>query len=114
MGQVVGLCSALALIMIGVYSEDQGSPHMVASSTFFLLNFIVLILVNLALLLHSDFWKPLAIYGLAIDFLTLGFEIMMGGPLVEWFTVFGSLLFVGLLSINTLAKTPPPAQEEIC
>lgn len=113
MGQVVGLCSAVALIMIGVYSEDQGSPHMAASSAFFLLNFIVLILVNVALLLHSDFWKPIAIYGLAIDFLTLGFEMVMGGPLVEWFTVFGSLLFVGLLSINTLARKTPSSQEDM-
>ncbi|MHA2143163.1 MAG: DUF998 domain-containing protein [Candidatus Thorarchaeota archaeon] len=101
-GQIIGICSAIALILIGVFSEDQGSPHMMASSIFFILNFFVLILVNLALLLHSDFWKLIAAYGLVIDFLTLGFEIAIGGPLVEWFTVFGSLLFVGMLSLNTI------------
>lgn len=109
-GQIVGLCSAVALIMIGVFSEDQGNPHMVASSTFFLLNFIVLILVNIALLMNSDFWKLIAVYGLAINFLTLGFQLAIGGPLVEWFTVFGSLLFVGLLSLNT--RRLKPAQSE--
>jgi hypothetical membrane protein len=87
--------------MIGVFSEDQGAPHMAASSTFFLLNFFVLIFVNLALLLNSDFWKLIAVYGLSIDFLTLGFQMAFGGPLVEWFTVFGSLLFVGLIMVNT-------------
>ncbi|MFX0053474.1 MAG: hypothetical protein ACFFAX_02590 [Promethearchaeota archaeon] len=103
-GQVIGLCSAVALILIGVFSEDQGTPHMVASSTFFLLNFFVLLIVNLALVLNSDFWKLIAVYGISIDFLTLGFQIFFGGPLVEWFTVFGSLLFVGLLVINTFQK----------
>ncbi|MHA2303132.1 MAG: DUF998 domain-containing protein [Candidatus Thorarchaeota archaeon] len=111
LGQVVGLCSAVALIMIGVFSEDQGSPHMVASSTFFLLNFIVLILVNLALLLNSEFWKLIAVYGLAIDFLTLGLQLAIGGPLVEWFTVFGSLLFVGLVSLNTQVLTRGHQEE---
>lgn len=101
MGQIIGLSSAVALIMIGIFSEDKGSPHMVASSTFFLLNFFVLIIVNFALLLNSDFWKLVAVYGFAIDFLTLGLQFAFGGPLVEWFTVFGSLLFVALLSLNT-------------
>jgi hypothetical membrane protein len=96
--------------MIGVFSEDQGSPHMVASSMFFLLNFIVLIFVNIALLLNSDFWKLIAVYGLAIDFLTLGFQLAIGGPLVEWFTVFGSLLFVGLLSLNTQILKPTQSE----
>ncbi|MFW9888046.1 MAG: hypothetical protein ACFFER_07690 [Candidatus Thorarchaeota archaeon] len=107
MGQIIGLCSAVALIMIGIFSEDQGSPHMVASSTFFLLNFFVLIIVNLALLLNSEFWKLVAVYGLGIDFLTLGLQFAIGGPIVEWFTVFGSLLFVGLLSLNTDALLSP-------
>jgi hypothetical protein len=28
--------------------------------------------------------------------------LTIGGPLVEWFTVFGSLLFVGFISLNTI------------
>jgi len=101
-GQIVGFFSAIALIMIGVFSEDQGSPHMTASSTFFVLNFIVLILINVALLWHPKFLKVIAIYSLSINVLSLGFELAVGGPLVEWFTVFGSLGFVALLSFNTL------------
>ncbi len=101
-GQIIGMLSAIALIMIGIFSEDQGSPHMTASSTFFLLNFIVLILVNVALLRHPKFLKAIAIYSLSINILSLGFELAVGGPLVEWFTVFGSLGFVALLSFNTL------------
>ncbi len=101
-GQIVGLASAIALIMIGVFSEDQGAPHMTASSIFFELNFVVLIIVNLALLFHPAFNKIIALYGVSIDILTLIFAIQFGGPLVEWFTVFGSLLFVGLISLNSL------------
>ena len=102
-GQIVGVLSAIALILIGIFSEDQGSPHMTASSTFFVLNFIVLILVNAALLWHPKFLKVIAIYGFLINVLSLGFELAVGGPLVEWFTVFGSLGFVALLSFNTLS-----------
>ena len=101
-GQIIGILSAIALIMIGIFSEDQGSPHMMASSTFFVLNFIVLILVNVALLWNPKFLKVIAVYGFSVNALSLGFELAVGGPLVEWFTVFGSLGFVALLSFNTL------------
>ena len=100
-GQLIGLCSAVALVMIGVYSEDQGSPHMTASSIFFLLNFFTLILISFALIFHSDFFKPFALYGIVINLFSLAFELIFGGPLVEWFTVFGSLLYVVFVSFNT-------------
>ncbi|MGY5876892.1 MAG: hypothetical protein RTU30_14175, partial [Candidatus Thorarchaeota archaeon] len=103
-GQLAGLASGIALIMIGIFSEDQGSPHMLASSIFFEFNFIVLILVNIALLFHLQFIKPIAFYGILLDILTLIFAFTVGGPLVEWFTVFGSLIFVGLLSVNTIRR----------
>ena len=101
-GQLFGVLSSFALILIGVFSEDQGTPHMTASSTFFVLNFIVLILISLALLWHTKFFKPIALYGIAICLLSLGLELSIGGPITEWFTVFGSLVFVGLISMNSL------------
>jgi len=114
-GQIVGILSAIALIMIGIFSEDQGSPHMTASSTFFVLNFIVLILTNVALLWHPKFLKVIAVYGFSVNVLSLGFELAVGGPLVEWFTVFGSLGFVALLSFNSLSlalRINPVENEE--
>ena len=101
-GQLIGVLSACALVMIGVFSEDQGTPHMTASSTFFLLNFIVLILINVALLWNPQFIKPIALYGASINILSLAFELSISGPIVEWFTVFGSLIFVALISMNSL------------
>ncbi|MDH4213885.1 MAG: DUF998 domain-containing protein [Candidatus Odinarchaeota archaeon] len=100
LSKIIGVCASFALILIGVFSEDQGSPHLIASSTFFLLNFIVLILINIALLLHNRFIKAIGIYGIIMTLLSLPLEIYLGGPLIEWYTVFGSLVYVGLLSYN--------------
>jgi hypothetical membrane protein len=102
LGQILGICSAIALILIGVFSEDQGAPHMTASSTFFLLNFVVLILINIPLMFQRRFIKVIGVYGLLMTILSLPLEMFLGGPLVEWYTVFGSLIFVGLLSYNTM------------
>jgi hypothetical membrane protein len=102
LGQIVGVCAAFALILIGVFSEDQGTPHMTASSTFFLLNFIVMILINISLMFHSKFIKAIGFCGFSMTLLSLPLEILLGGPLVEWYTVFGSLIYVGLLSYNTM------------
>jgi hypothetical membrane protein len=104
--QVIGMCSAIALMMIGVFPGDTGAPHMLASATFFLLNFIVLILANISLMTHPKFMKPIGLYGLAIALLSLVFDGTVGGPIVEWFTVFGSLCYVGLLVFNTFRLRP--------
>lgn len=101
-GQLIGLISAVALVMIGVYSENLGEPHMQASTLFFELNFFTLIIISLPLLVHPRFSKPTALYGLVITILSLIFAIYIGGPLVEWFTVFSALVFVGLVSYHTL------------
>nr|MDO8097598.1 DUF998 domain-containing protein [Candidatus Njordarchaeota archaeon] len=99
--QLIGLCSAVALVMIGVFPGDTGAPHMLASSVFFLLNFMCLILVNISLMTHPKFMKPVGFYGLTIAILSLIFDFAIGGPIIEWFTVFGSLGYAGLLTYNT-------------
>jgi hypothetical membrane protein len=101
-GQILGIVSGFALMAIGVFSEDQGDPHMTASSTFFLILFFVLILILIALFLNPVFNNIVGLYGVGITFSSLAFALTVGGPLTEWYTVFGSLLFVGLLGINTL------------
>ncbi len=101
-GQILGIVSGFALMAIGVFSEDQGDPHMTASSTFFLILFFVLILILIALFLNPAFNKIVGLYGVGITFSSLAFALTVGGPLTEWYAVFGPLLFVGLLGINTL------------
>jgi hypothetical membrane protein len=101
-GQVIGLCSAVALMMIGVFSEDKGASHILASAVFFELLFAVLIVISLALLLHRGFVKLIAAYGLGIAFSDLALSFTVGGPLVEWYAVFSALAYVAFLSANTL------------
>jgi hypothetical membrane protein len=101
-GQVLGVVSGFGLMAIGVFSEDQGEPHMVASSTFFMILFLVLILIIIALFLNPSFNKLVGVYGIGITLSSLAFALTVGGPLTEWYIVFGSLLFIGLLGINTL------------
>ena len=98
-GQVLGMSSGIALIAIGVFSEDTGSPHMTASSVFFIINFVVLIFLNIGLLLNHDFPKLAGIFGLVLDFSTLLLAFTVGGPITEWYTVFGSLLIVGIIAL---------------
>ncbi len=102
LGLGLGFISGGALMFIGYFSEDQGAPHMTSSSWFFTCLFFTLILLLIALFLNPNFNKIIGIYGLGITLSSLYFALTVGGPLTEWYSVFGSLLFVGLLSWNTL------------
>ena len=101
-GQILGVASGFALLSIGVFSENLGEPHMTASSTFFTIIFFVLILINIALFLNPTYNKLVGTYGLGITLSALAFALTVGGPLTEWYTVFGALLFVGLLAIDSM------------
>jgi hypothetical protein len=74
---------------------------MLASSIFFEINFVVLILVGLALLFHGRMGFLAGICGVAVSFSSLVFAVYAGGPIVEWYTVFASLGFVVLVAILT-------------
>jgi len=100
--QTAGFIAAVALVMIGVFSEDFMAEHVFWSSVFFVFNLIVLILANVALMTHSKFWKPIAYYGFLVAFINLLFVAFRETPILEWFTVFTALGYVALLSYNTL------------
>ena len=102
LGQVLGIASGFALMAIGIFSEDQGAPHMDASGAFFRIIFFVLIIIIIALFLNPAFNKLVGVYGFGITFSSLAFALTVGGPLTEWYTVFGALLFVGFVAWNSL------------
>ena len=102
--QAIGCAAAFALIMIGVFSEDAGSLHSLWSDIFFLLNLIVLVLMGASLFTHPRHIKAIAGYGFVVAVINLTFLFVSNTPLLEWFTVFTALGYVGLLSYNT-AKT---------
>jgi len=98
--QVVGCSVAFALIMIGVFSEDSGSLHVLWSDIFFLLNFLVLILIGASLFTHPRYIKAIAYYGFIVAAINLAFLFVSNMPLLEWFTVFTALGYVGLITYN--------------
>jgi len=100
--QVVGFFSAFSLIMIGVFSEDYMTQHVFWSNAFFVFNLIVLILANISLMTHSKFRRPIGYYGLIVALINVLFVVFSNTPLLEWFTVFTALIYVALLSYNTL------------
>jgi hypothetical membrane protein len=102
--QAIGCAAAFALIMIGVFSEDAGSLHSLWSDIFFLLNLIVLVLMGASLFTHPRYIKAIAGYGFVVAVINLAFVFLSNTPMLEWFTVFTALGYVGLLSYNT-AKT---------
>ncbi|MFX1451809.1 MAG: hypothetical protein ACFFCM_13250, partial [Promethearchaeota archaeon] len=97
--QIVGFISAFALMMIGVFSEDMMPEHSMWSRIFFILILIVLVVTSIALYSHSDFIKEMSYYGIILAIVDAIF-VFFGIALVEWFTVFSALGFVGLLVYN--------------
>ena len=85
---------------IGVFSEDFIEPHIFWSEVFFRLNLLVLIIAAIALFFHSDFIKLIGIYGIIVAIIKLLFVYVIGTPLLEWFTVFTALGYVGLIVYN--------------
>jgi hypothetical membrane protein len=99
--QTIGCAAAFALIMIGVFSEDAGSLHSLWSNIFFLLNLVVLLLTGAFLLTHPRCIKAIPAYGFLVAIINLAFIFASKTPLLEWFTVFTALGYVGLLAYNT-------------
>lgn len=98
--QAVGCLAAFALVMIGVFSEDSGSLHSLWSEVFFLLNLAVLVLVGASLFTHPRYVRAIAYYGFTVAAINLAFVFVSDMPLLEWFTVFTALGYVGLLTYN--------------
>jgi hypothetical membrane protein len=99
--QTIGCAAAFSLIMIGVFSEDAGDLHVLWSNIFFMLNFAVLILMSVSLVTHPRCIKAISGYALVVAAIDLGFVLSSSTPILEWFTVFTALGYVGLLSYNT-------------
>jgi hypothetical membrane protein len=102
--QCIGCFSGFALIMIGIFSEDFIAPHVFWSEVFFNANLTVLILSSLALYFHPNFIKWISIYGILVAVINLLFVFFLGTPILEWFTVFTALGYVGLIIFNMYQK----------
>jgi hypothetical membrane protein len=100
-----GLLMAFALIMVGVFSEDYGKIHYFWASAYFLLVFIFLIIVNIALKNHPNYiiwiyyytFVTVLINFIFIFSVIIGFQI----PILEWLAVLSGLLWIVLIGYNT-------------
>jgi hypothetical membrane protein len=108
--QIAGCSAAFALVMIGVFSEDSGSLHLFWSKVFFLLNFLVLTLVGASLFTHARYIKAIAYYGFIAAAINLALIFAPRTPLLEWFTVFTALAYVGLMAYNMTKLHPRTSQ----
>ena len=102
--QIIGCLAAFSLIMIGVFSENAGWLHNMWSDVFFVLNLIVLVLIGAFLFPHPQYIKAISYYAFVVAAINLAFLVLPSTPLLEWFTVFTALGYVGLISYNMIEK----------
>ena len=101
-GQLLGIFSGIALILIGIYPEDFSKDHRFWSYTFFEINFLSMLFINTTLLANKNYSRRVAIIAYAFLAVTLVSYLIYGGaPIIEWLTVSESLIFSGLLSLET-------------
>ncbi len=102
--QALGVVEAIALVMIGVYPENTGAPHLVWSNVQFFVNMLVLSISTFALSSHPRFIRGIGVYALLAIASQLAALVLIAlgrsSPLIEWLAVLTTLLFVGLLSLN--------------
>ncbi len=102
--QLLGFVEAFALVMIGVYPENTGAPHVLWSNIQFFVNLLVLSLGTAALVPHPRFLKPIGVYSIVAIATQLAALVLIflgsSSPLVEWLAVSTTLVFVGLVSFN--------------
>ena len=102
--QMIGFFSAIAEIMIGVFSEDSMRLHMFWTEALFGAFLLILLFGTIFLLFHKDFIKPIAIYGFIVFISDLIFVLFSFTPIIEWFVVFTLLGYIGLIIFNMHTK----------
>ena len=106
LSQCCEVLMALALIMVGIVSEDHGAIHRFWATVFFILLLIFIIVTNIALKNHINYMREIRYYTLisVIIYLIFMFTFSIGVrlPILEWLAVFSGLIWLGLLGYNTL------------
>lgn len=116
--QIIGIFSAFALIMVGIFPEDTGVKHLISSALFFISLLLVLIVVNISLLKHAKFKTWIGYYGffaalvdliliILVTLSLLGIPSNFSAPLTEWLAVFISLSWMGMLVYNMIKFKDP-------
>lgn len=111
LSQFCGVLMALALIMVGIFSEDYGTIHRFWAALFFILLLIFMIVVNISLKNHIIYMREIWYYAfisITIDLIFMfTFSIGVHLPILEWLAVLSGLIWIGLLGYNTLKLEKP-------
>ncbi|WP_080936349.1 DUF998 domain-containing protein [Methanosarcina mazei] len=114
LSQCCGVLMALALIMIGIFSEDYGVIHRFWATIFFILLLIFVTVTNIALKNHISYMRWIWYYAfisIAIDLIFMfTFSLGVRLPILEWLAVFSGLIWLGLIGYNTLKLEKPQYQ----
>jgi hypothetical membrane protein len=106
LSQYCGFLMAFALIMIGIYSEDYGRIHYFWASIYFVLTFVFLIIVNIALKNHPHYMTWIYYYTYVSILINFSFILLVifgfHFPILEWLSVLSGLLWIWLIGYNTL------------
>jgi len=119
LGQAAGIFAAIALIGVGLFSEQHIAEHMIAAGLLFKSLFIIMIIFNIALFRHPAFLRALAYFGVLVVLIDLSFvgilfryKDILGQfapavpvPGLEWAAVFSSLAWIGALAWH-MGKQP--------
>jgi hypothetical protein len=65
---------------------------------------IVLVLIGAFLFTHPRYIKAISYYAFAVAAINVALLVVPSTPLLEWFTVFTALGYVGLISYNMIEK----------
>ena len=103
LSQIIGFASAVALILIGIFSEDFGFQHQLWSAVYFLLNFFLIFMGSIVVFVYDNGkYRKYSIFGFIVVginlTLILGVYFFLSHlHIFEWITVFSSLAFVALI-----------------
>jgi hypothetical membrane protein len=106
LSQLFGGLMAIALIMVGIFSEDYGKLHYMWAAVFFISLLFFMIIINFALKNHISYIKWIWYYSIVsilIDFIFMFSRIIgLHITILEWLAVFSGLIWLGLMGYNTL------------
>ena len=102
LSQYVGFVGSGFLVLVGVFSEDYPPYHGIFSVAFFATFGIFILMFVPVVFSHPKFIRSIGVFGFVAVVIDLVLGIVSRQPILEWITVAGFLMFVGLLSVNTL------------
>ena len=117
-GMGLGIITSISLIMVGIYPETYIQQHLIAAAGVFILLFIIIIFLNLALFYNPKFIRGVAYFGFLVIIIDQSFLYLLSVnknilsnlnptstvPGLEWAAVFTSLAWVGILALNMMIK----------